>query len=96
MGKIACLLKKTHGPRTVALPDGTILTQADLPEVGTRWVASRKAAVVAAVRHGLVPRAEIVRRYDLSDEEFDSWLLAVERHGHDALKITHMRKYKQP
>lgn len=88
-------VKKSLGPRTVALPDGTILTLADLPEVGTRWVASRKAVVVAAVRHGLIPREEVVRRYGLSDEEFDSWQAAVERFGRDALKITQLQKFKQ-
>lgn len=88
-------VKKAHGPRTVALPDGSILTQADLPAVGARWVASRKAVIVAAVRHGLVSREEILLRYDLSDEELDSWLAAVQRHGQAALKITQLQKFKQ-
>jgi len=40
-------LKKVDGPRSVTLPDGSIMTHADLPPASTwRWVASRKAAVV--------------------------------------------------
>ncbi len=43
-------LKKIDGPRAVNLPDGSVMTRADLPPVETRrWVASRKAAVVKAV-----------------------------------------------
>lgn len=87
-------VKKTNGPRTVMLPEGTILTIADLPPVGTRWVASRKAIVVNAVRHGLIERNDAVRRYGLSDEEFDSWVNAVERYGRAALKVTKLQKYR--
>ncbi len=49
-------VRKTTRPRTVTLPDGTILTMADLPPPDTRWVARRKAAVVSAVQHGLLDR----------------------------------------
>ena len=56
-------LKKVDGPRAVTLPDGTVMTRADLPAPGTRrWVASRKAAVVRAVRHGLMSRAEALEQ----------------------------------
>ena len=90
-------LKKTEGPRTVALPDGRIMTRADLPEPTTRrWVASRKAAVVRAVKHGLLSREEALETYDLSDEEFDSWAHAVETHGESALKATQVQTYRHP
>jgi len=50
-------LKKVDGPRTVTLPDGSVMTRADLPPKSTlRWVASRKAAVVRAVAAGLISR----------------------------------------
>ena len=88
-------VKKSRGPRTATLSDGTILSLADLPEPGMRWVASRKAVVVAAVHHGLLSRSEVIERYDLSEEEFDSWVRAIERHGRDALKITQLQKFKQ-
>lgn len=89
-------LKKIDGPRAVTLPDGTVLSRADLPPPTTRrWVARRKAVVVRAVEHGLIARDEALERYDLSDEEFDSWQQAVMAHGVDALKVTALQKYRQ-
>ncbi|MCM2562122.1 DUF1153 domain-containing protein [Lutimaribacter sp. EGI FJ00015] len=90
-------LKKVDGPRAVNLPDGTVMTRADLPPVQTRrWVASRKAAVVRGVLAGLISRDEALERYKLSDEEFDEWLRAVSKHGYQALKATSLQKYRQP
>ena len=89
-------LKKTDTPRTVTLPDGRILTVADLPSNNTRWVASRKETVVNAVVHGLITKEEALRRYGLSDEEFDSWARAMQVHGLDALKITAIQRFRQP
>lgn len=90
-------LKKVDGPRTVTLPDGRIMSRADLPAPDTRrWVASRKAAVVRAVRHGLLPRAEALEVYALSEEEFAEWETAVEIHGEAALRVTALRKYRLP
>jgi hypothetical protein len=90
-------LKKVDGPRAVRLPDGTVMTRADLPPADTtRWVASRKAAVVRAVVCGLLPRAEALERYGLSDDEFDSWLRAVQAHGQAGLRATTVQKYRQP
>ncbi|UXU74625.1 MULTISPECIES: CtrA inhibitor SciP [unclassified Paracoccus (in: a-proteobacteria)] len=89
-------LKKTTGPRTAILPDGRILTLADLPDPQTRWVASRKAVVVDAVRYGLLPRSEAIARYGLTEEEFDSWDAALSRYGANALKVTQMQKFRQP
>lgn len=89
-------LKKIEGPRAVTLPDGTVLTRADLPPGTTRrWVASRKAVVVRAVESGLIARAEALDRYALSEEEFDSWQNAVLTHGIEALKVTALQKYRQ-
>ncbi|WP_298499887.1 DUF1153 domain-containing protein [uncultured Maritimibacter sp.] len=90
-------LKKIDGPRAVRLPDGTHMTRADLPPPNTkRWVASRKAAVVRAVKHGLIPLAEALGTYGLSEEEFSEWSHAVEEHGEAALKATALQKYRQP
>ena len=89
-------LKRVDGPRQVTLPDGSTLTRADLPPADTRrWVASRKAVVVRAVVHGLIPEAEALERYSLSEEEFALWRQAVERHGDKALKVTTIQKYRQ-
>lgn len=89
-------LKRVDGPRQVTLPDGTILSRADLPPAETRrWVASRKAVVVKAVVYGLIPESEALERYALSEEEFALWRTAVERHGDQGLKVTTLQKYRQ-
>ena len=89
--------KKVDGPRAVTLPDGTVMTRADLPERETRrWVASRKAAVVRGVLYGLITQEEALRQYGLSEEEFKAWVAAVAEHGEQALKTTNLKKYRQP
>lgn len=90
-------LRKLDGPRAVTLPDGSVMTRADLPPPDTqRWVASRKAAVVRAVTHGLVSRAWAIETYGLSEDEIQLWEIAVSQHGEDALKATHIQRYRQP
>lgn len=89
-------LRRTTGPRAVHMPDGTVLSLADLPTPATRWVASRKAVVVKAVTHGLISREEAIERYGLSEEEFDSWCAAVRDHGVRALRVTALQQYRQP
>lgn len=89
-------IKKVDGPRLVHMPDGSTLTRADLPPVDTvRWVASRKAVVVKAVKYGLISREDALKRYSLSDDEFGSWVQAIEQHGESALKTTRLQDYRQ-
>ena len=89
-------LRKIQGPRAVTLPDGTVMTRADLPVPETRrWVASRKAAVVRALNAGLISRDEAMERYDLTEEEVDGWVAAHARHGEKALKATRVQAYRQ-
>lgn len=88
-------LKKVDGPRAVKLPDGSIMTRADLPPAETRrWVASRKAAVVRAVQFGLLTQDQAKERYLLSEEELTEWVTAATEHGEDALKVTRVQKYR--
>ncbi|MDF1874049.1 DUF1153 domain-containing protein [Vannielia sp.] len=88
-------LKRIDGPRAVTLPDGTVMTRADLPSPETRrWVASRKAAVVRAVSYGLLNLDEAKEMYDISDEEYEGWAQAVERHGEQALKATSVQRFR--
>ncbi|MCW1955412.1 DUF1153 domain-containing protein [uncultured Lentibacter sp.] len=88
-------LKKVDGPRAVRLPDGKVITRADLPPAHTqRWVASRKALVVRAVLYGLMSQAEAMSHYDLSEEEFFEWVHAVRAYGDDGLKVTQLRAIK--
>jgi hypothetical protein len=73
------------------------MTRADLPDPKTRrWVASRKAAVVRAVDHGLITEAEARETWDLSEEELASWRGAVGRHGEGALRATALQRYRDP
>lgn len=90
-------LRKVEGPRSVTLPDGSIMTRADLPPVETRrWVASRKALVIRAVSSGLITRDVAKEMYALSEEEFSEWETAVKEHGIGALKVTALKRYRQP
>ena len=90
-------LKRDRGPVSVPLPDGNIMTRSDLPPVNTtRWVASRKAAVVKGVAAGLLSNKEACQLYGLSEEEFASWSSAVRTHGIKALKATRLKEYRQP
>lgn len=90
-------LKKVEGPRAVTLPNGVVMTRADLPPRTTvRWVASRKAAVVRGVLCGLISQDEAMQRYGLSRDEFFEWVSAVSSHGEEALKTTYLKKYRQP
>ena len=90
-------LRKIDGPRSVTLPDGTMMTRADLPPRDTRrWVASRKAAVVRAVAAGLMSRESALETYELSEDEFKSWETAVENYGEAALRATALQQYRQP
>ncbi|WP_410219290.1 DUF1153 domain-containing protein [Paracoccus sp. (in: a-proteobacteria)] len=89
-------VKKSFGPRIVTLDDGRILSVADLPDADTRWVASRKQTVVLAVAHGLISRQDALKRYGLSEEEFDAWCRAIAAHGKAALKVTALQRYRQP
>ncbi len=71
-------------------PNGDVLTEADLPPRNTaRWVPRRKAEVIAAVRGGLLSLAEACLRYQISHEEFGSWVRAYERSGLTGLRARH-------
>ena len=97
LGLAIMYLKKVEGARTALLPNGRIITRADLPSPGTRrWVASRKAAVVAGVEAGLVTRDWAIATYGLSGEELDSWLDLSRSHGAHGLRTTALKRYRQP
>jgi len=76
-------------------PNGSPLGLDDLPPSGTtRWVIRRKAEVVAAVRGGLLSLNEACERYNLSQEEFEGWVKAIERHGLPGLRTTRVQQYR--
>ncbi|MEC9434061.1 MAG: DUF1153 domain-containing protein [Pseudomonadota bacterium] len=85
----------TEVPTSVVGPDGARITRKDLPSPTTRrWVARRKAAVVAAVKGGLITVEEACETWDLSAEELDGWLTAVSAHGINALRTTALQRYR--
>ncbi len=68
---------------------------ASLPPSNTkRWVIRRKAAVVSAVRAGVLSLEEACARYHLSVEEFLSWQRLIERHGLRGLRATRLQDYR--
>ncbi|MEQ1550045.1 DUF1153 domain-containing protein [Sphingorhabdus sp.] len=75
-------------PLRIIGPDSIILTRESMPPANTtRWVASRKAQVVAAVESGLMTLEEVIRCYRLSLEEFYSWRRAMDRAGVKGLRV---------
>ena len=67
----------------------------DLPSPGIRrWVARRKAAVVAAVHSGAIGLDEACRRFELSEEEFHAWERGIESHGVAGLRVTRLQIYR--
>lgn len=76
--------------------DGDLLVVELPPATTTRWVTRRKAAVVAAVRAGVLTAEEACLRYKLSLEEFSSWQRRVESFGIAGLRTTKTQDYRTP
>lgn len=67
-----------------------------LPPADTkRWVASRKADVVRAIRTGLLSRSEACLRYRLSNEELHLWERALDAAGTPGLRATRVQVYRE-
>lgn len=57
-----------------------------------RWQPRDKAAVVLAVRAGVISRSEAYARYMLSEEELSSWEEAFDRDGIAGLQAKRQRE----
>ncbi len=90
--------RRGPAPATPVLgPSGKPITIEDLPPADTeRWVVSRKMAVVAGVRAGLITLDEAYRRYRLSADEFASWQRLLDAHGLKGLRATRIQNYRAP
>ncbi len=67
-----------------------------LPPPNTRrWVARRKATVVAAVRANVISLKEACERYDLTVEEFRSWERVIDKHGVRGLRATRLGEIRK-
>lgn len=76
-------------------PTGSQLKLEDLPPPTTRrWVARRKAEVVAAVRGGLLSAEDACQLYSLSADEYASWERLFEKHGMKGLQTTRTQIYR--
>ena len=77
-------------------PNGNLLRLEDLPSGHEgRWVARRKAEVVAAVQAGLLSLEAACQRYNISVQEFDTWQSAIRRHGIGGLRVTQIQEIKR-
>lgn len=81
--------------KSVAGPNASYLTLADLPDPKTRrWVARRKAEVIHAVYGGLLSKSEAMQRYSLTPAEWSEWVNYYNEHGLDGLRVTHLQAYR--
>jgi hypothetical protein len=82
-------------PQTFIGPLGHPMTLSELPPTDTRrWVARRKAEVIAAIRGGLLPRADACARYRISEEELGLWERALDCAGVPGLRVTRVQVYR--
>ena len=79
-------------PASVVGPLGEPLTLDRLPPRVTRWVARRKAEVVAAVNGGLISEEDACRRYEISKEELISWQTGMDRAGMKGLRVSRLKE----
>jgi hypothetical protein len=76
-------------------PLGQPLTLDLLPPRETRrWIAHRKAELVAAVDGGLLSIEEVCDHYGIELEEFVSWQRGIDRLGMRGLWVTRSQKYR--
>jgi hypothetical protein len=67
-----------------------------LPPAETqRWSSRRKAAVVAAIRGGVLSSQQACERYMLSLEELAAWEAALDRNGIPGLRVTRLQVYRR-
>ena len=67
----------------------------EMPPVNVRrWTVRRKAAVVYAVRSGLLSVEDAATRYRLSQEELQSWERDLDRHGLYGLRAKRVQAYR--
>ena len=84
-----------------AMPDETFRQDLNgdidvLPPPNTqRWVKSRKISVIKAIESGVLTDQQACERYALSQEELDSWKVALNRYGPGALRTTHINRYRR-
>jgi len=64
------------------------------PDDTVRWVPSRKAAVLKAIREGHISLEDACKRWRLSIEEIQLWQRAVDKVGTPGLRVTRVQIYR--
>jgi Protein of unknown function (DUF1153) len=83
-------------PTSIIGPFGEPLTLDSLPPPNLpRWVARRKAELVAAVEGGLLTVEEVCARYKIEREEFAAWQTGVDRFGMRGLWVTRSQQLRE-
>jgi len=83
-------------PQSVIGPLGEPLTLESLPPPDLpRWVAHRKAELVAAVDGGLLTIEEVCERYSIEPDEFVAWQRGAERFGMRGLWVTKSQQLRE-
>ena len=86
-------LKPLSAPHAAIAWHRNLPSGAPIPPRDTcRWTARRKADVVTAVTSGLLTVDEVLRRYQLSLEEFTGWCRALDREGIAGLRVSHAQR----
>ena len=76
-------------------PNGEAITRDSLPpSTSTRWVTSRKAQLIAAIRGGLITIEEASQRYCLTIDELSEWQASFDKHGKRGLRTTFIQQYR--
>ena len=66
------------------------------PKTCRRWTPSRKAAVVDAVRTGMLSLPQVMEDYGLTAEEYILWEDAIRQQGPSALRVTKLQHRRKP
>lgn len=75
-------------------PPGIVRDDGLPPDDTVRWVPSRKAAVLSAIRDGRISLEDACARWRLSIEELRLWQRAVDKVGPHALRVTRVQIYR--
>jgi hypothetical protein len=96
IGQPATEARYRNGP---CIPGSTTSRdKADLvlpPPETKRWSSRRKAAILVAVRTGVITREEACQRYLLSEEELAGWEVAFDRSGIPGLLLRRLQPYRR-
>lgn len=67
-------IRRASRPSVIKLPDGNILSVADLPPEDTiRWTRHKKITVALAVEHDLIDRNTVLQKYRMAPQELREW-----------------------